>query len=58
MTVLVSIWLGVGVVVAIAAKKVGPWRRAIPGAFIWPTYPFLIAGSWLRYKHLRRSLSR
>lgn len=60
MTIILGIWLGVGTVIAGVARKFlgSPWLRAVGGGFIWPTYLPLIAGSWLRYKHQRRSFAR
>lgn len=58
MKALMGVWLGVSTSIAVLALKVGPWQRAIPGALIWPAYPFLIAGSRLRYTWRRRRLDR
>lgn len=50
--VVLAIWGGVGAVIAAGARLAlrSPWLRAISGGIIWPTYPFLIAGSLVRYK--------
>jgi hypothetical protein len=60
MKALLSVWLGVstGIGIAALALKAGPWHRAIPGALAWPMYPFLIAGSWVRYTLRRRGLEQ
>ena len=55
MIALLSVWLGVSAGIAVLARKVGPWKKTIPGSLIWPAYPFLIAGSRYRYTRRRRS---
>lgn len=54
MTVVLEIWLGVSALLATGAMaaKVGPVHRAIGGALLWPSFPFLIAVS--RYQYGRR----
>jgi len=58
MMILLTIWLGVSTAIALLARKVGPWRKAIPGALLWPAYLPLIGISRLRYTRRRRSLAR
>lgn len=54
--VALATWLGVATGIAGLARKLGAtWARAIGGGFIWPTIPFLIAGSRIRYGLQRRS---
>jgi hypothetical protein len=54
MNIILGIWLGVSAGIALLARRVGPWKRAIPGALIWPMYPGLILVSRVRYTRRRR----
>lgn len=58
MTTLLVIWVGVGTAIAAGARRwlKSSWARAIGGGFTWPTWPFLIAGSRIKYGLSRRSL--
>lgn len=59
MTAALSIWLGVGVVIAAGARKfVGSsWWRSIRGALAWPSYLPLIVISRLRHQRRRKAMT-
>jgi hypothetical protein len=57
MMVVVGVWLAgaAGIAVTVGVTQVGTWGRGILGGLAWPTFPFLIVGSWARYTLRRRS---